>query len=230
VFLLHIAGSVILTVRQKQLTKNTVMTTKTMMATGAVLLSLLTIQSKAGTNEFAPHSDGFIGDWLLLAPVQLAADSDGAEAINKDQVADEGLLKPKAGDKVTVGGKELAWKKVKATDYYLDLNAVLNKDTERTVGYAVTYVRADAERSNLLLKMGSNDQGKVYLNGKVLLKTAEPRALEQDADVARNVTLNKGVNVVVFKIFNEGNDWQGCLRFTDTSGKAVTNLVIQLEP
>jgi hypothetical protein len=30
------------------------------------------------------------------------------------------------------------------------------------------------------------------------------------ADVARNVTLNKGVNVVVFKIFNAGeNDWQG---------------------
>ena len=55
-------------------------------------------------------------------------------------------------------------------------------------------------------------------------------ACEQDADVARNVTLNKGVNVVVFKIFNEGNDWQGCLRFTDASDKAVTNLVIQLAP
>jgi hypothetical protein len=28
--------------------------------------------------------------------------------------------------------------------------------------------------------------------------------------IARNVTLNKGVNVVVFKIFNAGgNDWQG---------------------
>ena len=206
------------------------MKTKLIITTGALLLSLFAVQSQAATNEFAPDKEGFIRDWLLLAPIQLASDSDGAEAINKDQVADEGLLKPKAGDKVTVEGKELVWKKVKATDYYFDLNAILNKDTEKTVGYAVTYVCADAERSNLQLKMGSNDQGKVYLNGKLLLKNAEPRPLDQDADVARNVTLNKGVNVVVFKVFNEGNDWQGCLRFTDAGGKAVTNLVIQLEP
>jgi hypothetical protein len=79
--------------------------------------------------------------------------------------------------------------------------------------------------------MGSNDQGKVYLNGKVLLKTSDPRTLEQDSDVANNVMLKKGVNVVVFKIFNEGgSDWQGCLRFTDANGKPVTNVAIQLEP
>jgi hypothetical protein len=125
----------------------------------------------------------------------------------------------------------LTWKKVKATDYFLDLNALLNQQTEKTVGYAVCYIRAEEERNNLQVKMGSNDQGKVYLNGKVLLKTSEPRSLEQDNDVARNVTLNKGVNVVVFKIFNEGgSDWQGCLRFTDASGKPVTNVVIRLEP
>ena len=207
------------------------MKTKSIITAGALLLSIFSVQSASGAEELAPRSDGFIRDWLVLAPIQLESDSNGAEAIDKNQVADEGLLKPKAGDKVTVRGKELTWKKVKATDYYLDLNAILNQQTEKTVGYAVFYVRAEAERSNLQLKMGSNDQGKVYLNGKVLLKTSEPRTLDQDSDVARNVTLNKGVNVVVFKIFNEGgSDWQGCLRFTDSSGKAVTNLSIQLEP
>lgn len=206
------------------------MKTKWIITTGVLLASLFAVQSQAATNEFAPDKEGFIRDWLVLAPIQLASDSDGAEAINKDQVADEGNLKPKAGDKVTVVGKELAWKKVKATEYYFDLNAILNKDTEKTVGYAVTYVRSDAERKDLQLKMGSNDQGKVYLNGKLLLKATEPRPLDQDSDVARNVTLNKGVNTVVFKVFNEGNDWQGCLRFTDASGKAVPGLVIQSEP
>ena len=206
------------------------MNTKSIITTSALLLGMCAFQSRAGTEEFAPRSDGFIRDWLLLAPIQMKSDSDGAEEIGKNQVADEGLLKPKAADKVTVAGKELTWKKVTATDYFLDLNALVNQQTEKTVGYAVCYVRAEAERSNLQLKMGSNDQGKVYLNGKVLLKTSEPRTLDQDSDVARNVTLNKGVNVVVFKIFNEGgSDWQGCLRFTDASGHAVTNLVIRLE-
>lgn len=206
------------------------MRTKLMITMVAALLSLAAVQCQGGTNEFTPRRDGFICDWLLLAPIQVASDSDGAEAINKDQLPEEGQLKPKAGDKVTVGGKELSWKQIKTTDYYFDLNAILNKDTEKTVGYAVTYVRTDNERTNVVLKMGSNDQGKVYLNGKLLLTATEPRLLDQDADLARNVTLNPGVNVVVFKIFNEGNDWQGCLRFTDAGGKAITNLVIQLTP
>ena len=207
------------------------MKTRWIIITGALLLGAFAIQCKAATDEFAPRSDGFIRDWLLLAPIQLDSDADGAQAIEKNQIPNEGDLKPKAGDKATVAGKELTWKKVKATDYFLDLNAILNAQTEKTVAYAVTYVKSEEERSNLQLKMGSNDQGKVFLNGKMLLKTSEPRALEEDSDVARNITLTKGSNVVVFKIFNEGgNDWQGCLRFTDSSGKAVTNLVIKLEP
>ena len=202
-----------------------------MVTTGALLLSMMAVQTKAATDEFKPDKEGFIRDWLLLAPIQLASDANGAEAIEKNQIPNEGDLKPKAGDKVTVAGKELTWKKVKATDYFLDLNAILNAQTEQTVGYAVCYVRSETERSNVQLKMGSNDEGKVFLNGKLLLKTTEGRTLEQDSDTARNLTLNKGVNVVVFKIFNEGgSDWQGCLRFTDASGKGVTDLVIQLEP
>ena len=207
------------------------MSTKPIIATGVLLLGLFEVQSILGAEEVAPRSDGFIRDWLLLAPIQLASDSNGGEAIDKNQLPDEGLLKPKAGDKVTVGGKELSWKKVKATDYFLDLNAILSQQTEKAVGYAVSYVRTEAERTNLQLKMGSNDQGKVYLNGKLLLKTSEPRPLQQDEDVARNLTLNKGVNAVVFKIFNEGgSDWQGCVRFTDASGRGVTNLFLRLEP
>jgi hypothetical protein len=204
---------------------------KKLMLKTAALLSFFALQPAIRAGELAPGSDGFIRDWLVLAPIQLASTADGADEIDKSQIPDEGSLKPKAGDKATVGGKELSWKKVKASDYYVDLNEIVKEQTEKTVGYAVCYVRTEEERSNLQLKMGSNDQGKVYLNGKVVLKATEPRPLDQDSDVARNVALNKGVNVVVFKTFNEGGEaWQGCLRFTDARGKPVTNLTIQLEP
>jgi len=199
--------------------------------TTVVLLNLLTIPATRGVEEFAPRRDGFISDWLVLSPIQLESDADGAAAIDKNQIPDEGSLKPKAGDKVTVGGKEFTWQKVKAGEYYLDLNELAKQPTEKTVAYAVCYIRSETERKNLQLKMGSNDQGKVYLNGKLLLKTSEPRGLNQDDDVARDVTLNKGMNVVVFKIFNEGgSDWQGCLRFAEANGKVITDLVVRLEP
>ena len=207
------------------------MTKKTIVTTGALLLSLFAVQAEPGVDEFAPRSDGFIRDWLLFAPIMLPADTDGAQAIDKNQLPDEAALKPKAGDKASVDGKELIWKKIKGADYYLDFNELAKEQADKAVAYAVCYVRCDTERTNLSLKMGSNDQGKVYLNGKVLLKASEPRPLDQDADVARNVTLNQGVNVVVFKVVNEGGqDWQGCLRFTEANGKAVTNLVIRLQP
>jgi hypothetical protein len=202
-----------------------------MITTGALLLSLFAVQAASGADEFAPRSDGFIRDWLVFAPIILPSDTDGAQAIDKSQLPDEAALKPKAGDKATVGTKELTWKKVKGSDYYLDFNEIAKEQTDKAAAYAVCYVRCETERTNLSLKMGSNDQGKVYLNGKSLLKASEPRGLDQDSDIARNVTLNKGVNVVVFKVVNEGGqDWQGCLRFTEANGKAVTNLVLQLEP
>jgi len=196
-----------------------------------VLLSVVVAGFAAGAEQSKPDRDGFIRDWLLLSPIQLPGDTDGSAAINKSQVPDEGLLKPKAGDRVTVLGHEMTWKRVNTGSYYLDLNSLAQRETEMTVAYAVCYVASDVERKDLELRMGSNDQGKVYLNGKALLTATEPRTMDQDSDVAKNVALSKGVNVVVFKIFNEGgSDWQGCLRFTDAGGKAVTDLAIRLEP
>ena len=78
----------------------------------------------------------------------------------------------------------------------------------------------------LQVRMGSNDQARVWLNGRQLLKFRETRTLERDQDVAKNVTLNKGENLVVFKVVNEKNNWQGCLRFTHDDGRPVTNLSI----
>src|SRR5437016_1310460 len=98
--------------------ENRAMNTKSIVA-GVALVSLLTFQSKLTAEDFAPDKEGFIRDWLLLAPIQLASDADGAAAIEKNQIPDEGQVKPKAGDKVTVSGKELTWKKVKASDYTL---------------------------------------------------------------------------------------------------------------
>ncbi len=216
---------------QNQPTEEIIMTTKTIITTGTLLLSLCVAEAQPAADTFAPRSDGFIRDWLVFAPIMLPSDTDGAQAIDKNQLPDEAALKPKAGDKATVGAKELTWKKVKGSDYYLDFNEIAKEQTDKATAYAVCYVRCDTERTNLSLKMGSNDQGKVYLNGKALLKTSEPRSLDQDSDVARKVTLNQGVNVVVFKVVNDGGqDWQGCLRFTEANGKAVTDLAIRLEP
>ncbi|HAB19968.1 MAG TPA: hypothetical protein DCE44_26500 [Verrucomicrobiales bacterium] len=77
--------------------------------------------------------------------------------------------------------------------------------------------------------VGSNDQGRIYFNGVDIYAFTEARPLMLDADKGK-VTLKPGVNVIVFKIINEQNAWQGAMRLTDKSGKPLQNLKVRSSP
>lgn len=189
-----------------------------------------TFLASAADAPLKPDDKGFIRDWLLLAPIQLAGENTGADEIDKQQVPNEAALKPKVGDAVKVGGKELKWRAVKAKDYFFDVNELLGGMHENVTAYAVAYVVAAKAVTGAQLLMGSNDQGKVYLNGKEVVKFSDTRTLDPDTDKATGLTLKAGVNVVVFKVINENNNWQGCLRFTDAAGKNLPGLTLKLAP
>ena len=202
------------------------------------LLARLTFTALVSAALLAPAADaslkpddkGFIRDWLLLAPIPLAGENTGGDEIDKQQVPIEAALRPKAGDAVTAGGKALKWRAVKAKDYFFDVNELVGGMNENVTAYAVAYVVAPKDVTGAQLLMGSNDQGKVYLNGKEVVKFAETRTLDPDTDKATGLTLKAGVNVVVFKVINENNNWQGCLRFTDAAGKPLAGLTLKLAP
>lgn len=202
------------------------------------LLARLTFVAAFSAAQFAsaadaplkPDDKGFIRDWLLLAPIQLAGENTGADEIDKPQVPFESALQPKAGDAITIAGKAIKWRAIKAKDYFFDVNEILGRAHENVTAYAVAYVVAPKEITGAQLLMGSNDQGKVYLNGKEVVKFAETRTLDPDTDKATGLTLKAGINVVVFKVINENNNWQGCLRFTDAAGKPLAGLTLKLAP
>jgi len=192
----------------------------------AVLFSIaLALSSPAET--YSPDAEGFIRNWLVLAPIAVQEDS-GATEIDKDQVGGEATLKPKPGDKVNVDGKILTWTPHQASDYFIDfLKSFGAQRGEDAAGYAVAYVTADDEMK-AKLSIGSNDQCKVWLNGKQVIKFSETRTLDKDTDSA-DVTLVKGQNVLVFKVINEKNNWQGAARFLQGS-TPVKNVKISLTP
>lgn len=195
------------------------------------LVSLVAVLLFVGVlyaDDLKPDEEGFIRDWLVLAPIP--SGDNGGEALGKQQIKDEAKLQPKEGDKVTVEGKELVWKTHKASDHILDFNKILGQVVEDSTGYAVCYVVADQEVKNVTMKTGTDDQGKVYLNGKEVYKCEDARPLEKDQDFTPNLALQKGSNVVVFKIVNEKMDWSGCLRFVDKDGKPIQGLKVSLKP
>jgi hypothetical protein len=183
---------------------------------------LLGTSAAAGDEKSGTDSDGFVQAWLVLAPIPLKDGEDGAAGLGREAIADEAKLKPKAGDKVKAGDKELAWKAYAAKDHLLDFNGHLGAQTEDAIGYAVTYITAPAEMK-VKMKTGSDDQCKVWLNGKEVFKFTDARSADKDQDTTE-VTLQKGVNVLVAKVVNEKIDWSFCVRFVDNDDKPVAGL------
>src|SRR3954469_4925440 len=100
-----------------------------------VLLVALTPWARAADSK--PDDEGFIKDWLLLAPIPLGDGISGADEIDKKQIADEAGLKPKAGDKQKVLDKEVEWKAISAKAFDIDINDQLKGSHEDVLGYLV---------------------------------------------------------------------------------------------
>lgn len=187
------------------------------------------IANARASDALKPDANGYIRDWLMLAPVALPEGRAGGDLILDDQIKNEAALQPKAGDKVTIGGKELTWRAIRASTNYFDFNAILKSVNDHTVGFMATYIECDQEMPGVIIAVGSNDEGRIYFNGVDIYAFTEARPLELDADKGK-VTFKKGVNVIIFKVFNEQNSWQGAMRFLDKSGVPLTNLKIKLSP
>ena len=189
----------------------------------AFVLLLPILTATAADDKGGVNDEGFIQRFLVLAPIPMPDGQSGAEALDKEQVKEEAKLKAKAGTKVKVGNKDLTWKEVTCKDFLLDFNELLGAQVEDSVAYAVTYIVAPEELKNIKMKTGSDDQVKVFLNGKEVLKISDARPAEKDQDTTE-VTLKKGVNVLVAKVVNEKVDWSFCVRFTDKDDKPLTKL------
>jgi hypothetical protein len=192
-----------------------------------LILALIGAVLPAAPQAASPDAEGFIRNWLVLAPIAIEGES-GATEIDRDFLKGEATITPKPGEKVTAGGRELTWSAHQTTDYFIDFLQSFGKERgEYVAAYAVAYVIADDEMK-VTLALSTNDQGQAWLNGKPVFKFAETRVLEKDTDRV-DVTLTKGQNVLVLKVVNEVNNWQGCARFLK-DGVPVKNLRLAQGP
>jgi hypothetical protein len=196
---------------------------------GVSLLLLAVVSIAPADDKSGIDAEGFVQKWLVLAPIPFPANESATDAFTKEQIKGEAGLKPKAGDIVNVGGKGLIWQKNAANGHLLDFNAILGGETEDSVGYAVSYIVAPKELKRAKMKTGSDDQCKVYLNGKEVFKNPEERAADKDQDTTE-VTLRKGLNVLVAKVINAKADWSFCVRFTGPDDHPLTTLTAQTAP
>jgi len=199
------------------------------------------------------HDPGAIKEWLVLGPISFEGFS-GAGGLAKEQVADEAHLRPRAGEPTLaftplnndprvsmrfgprpyeptqLGTNQMNWRASRLNDYLMNFRELFRANAPYSVAYALCYITSDADRTGLLMKVGSEDQSIVYLNGTQIYRWDRPRNYVPDQDVVGGVELKRGVNVLLFKIANEMDFWRASIRFTDAAGQPVKGISVTLEP
>jgi hypothetical protein len=188
------------------------------------------LQDLLESNDFwGAHAQRFLQTWLLLLPMPFAAGETGAQVLDRPQLPDEASLRPRPGERALLGGRELVWQEHRSPIAVVNFNAVLGQITKRSVAYAVCYIDSDQARDGLWLEVGSDDQAKVYLNGREVYRNRVRRPLWA-LDTVGPVELRQGTNVLMFKVVNEAEAWEFCARLVDEEGRPVEGLRKKLTP
>jgi WD40 repeat protein len=177
------------------------------------------------------QNPGAIKNWLVLAPISFVGGGIDSvlRALDEEQIAHESQTRPRTGQRTKAGAVELVWQAADLTDY-LDFNQLLGEQLDASVGFAVCYIRSRSVQREVIMRVGSDDLAKVYLNGQEVYRRERPRGFVPDQDEVKNLQLKTGLNVVVFKVVNAGGAWQGSLRFTDALGEPLKGIEVSLDP
>ena len=138
---------------------------------------------------------------------------------------------PRHGDKVAVGGSELAWHAVDTVGYNVNLYHfayALGKPTSNVLFWAVTVVNAPRQMSGVRLAIGSNAASVWWVNGVEAAALYNDRQAVIDDAVSKRLTLKQGANVIRAAIVNAGGATDFCARFLDEKDQPIRTLTATL--
>jgi alpha-mannosidase len=160
-------------------------------------------------------SNIFLKDWLICGPFP----NPMGQGIDTDFLFEHGgetKIIPSSSlqhSSLSDPSGKISWRKIKTDDSgKLDFREQLQPNQEN-IAYAFAVIKCDRE-TFALLKTGSNDRLKVWLNGKLVLFNSQPRASGPDDDFIP-VSLQKGENLLLAKVDQIGGGWWLYARFEE---------------
>jgi hypothetical protein len=194
-----------------------------------LLLNSFIFAQENNQTQFSLSTKGFITSWLIKGPFSsgggilrekdflvsegselnkfsIAAVSDGVSAIRN--FVDRGKWFPIYSDKYIIS--------------FLNYFQVVSN----TVGYALAFVESDKDR-DVIIKLGSDDGVKLFLNGKLIHDNPMYRGVIIDEDVV-SAQLNKGLNPLLVKIDQGTGDWGFCLRIVGPDDEELRDVKVRI--
>ncbi|MBM3497747.1 MAG: HEAT repeat domain-containing protein [Armatimonadetes bacterium] len=163
-----------------------------------------------GVNVDPFRPTGFIGQWWLTGPFP-------GDNIDAEWAPEQGI---DLAAPMQAGDREVKWAEHRTPDPsgIVNFAALLQPNTNSTA-YMYAEVKVD-QAQDVVLKCGSDDGMKLWLNGQLLHRAPQPRGLRVDEDTVEG-RLEAGVNKVLVKVVQGGGGWEACIRLTDRTGQAL---------
>ncbi len=157
------------------------------------------------------------GPWLwMIAPTkqnQGGKDSthiDSLAVVSANTVNEETVSKHGANEGDTVGN--YAWTigeippNGNINTMLVNIGTTENTDLDDFTSYAFTTLVSETDQPNVLMRVGSDDSIKVWLNGQVVWSNATNRSYRKNDDVFP-VNLKKGDNLLLVKVSDRSGSW-----------------------
>ncbi len=153
--------------------------------------------------------------WLVLGPF----DNTAGIGYDTAYIPEDTTQIDRTAEYDSIGGK-VSWRK--HTDDAFNGLIDFGRNVDWRVSYAWTTVTSPDERE-VQLRIGSDDQAKVWLNGEQVYSFETGRWIVVDKDIVP-VTLKAGKNTILVKVCNEELSWGFYMRFTDENGEPFDDL------
>jgi hypothetical protein len=163
----------------------------------------------SGAQRELARRAGFINQWWLAGP--FPNENDNAEQYSYFPEREIDFSQKVIFDSLTA-----SWEKVELDGIYAIIPFAKKYGKKQLAAYAFATVEIP-EKSQGILKIGSNDGVICWVNGEKVHENILARSLVVDEDTC-SVSFRKGANRILLKVPNKGADWEACLRVCDAAG------------
>lgn len=169
------------------------------------------LDAAAGADFDLARKLGFVTKWRVMGPFPWSP----SEGFSKNPVGAPNIDLKAAY--TTSNGEKTTWKphQTGGANGIVNLVGVLGGHTQSSA-YAYAEIAVPAEIP-AVMRVGSDDGVKIWLNGEVVHENNVDRGLVVDQDQAE-ITLREGVNRILVHVTQGGGGWAMCLRFTHPDG------------
>ena len=163
----------------------------------------------------------WVKEWLLCGPFELVKNDDvyahctGFETDFLQRQGGEQSPKIKPGDVVKYKGGINTWKFYTSAENTINLDSAVSTK-EPVCAYAYTEVYVE-QPGFWKISFGSNDGGRLWVNGDRVWDYAPNRGIYPDQDILP-VLLNRGKNTILFKVEEKGGMWRLAMRLLPLGG------------